>query len=709
MYHRSAAARRAHEFRDVYARAGHSPGMVRARLLPVAGCLAFLAAACSGASGTGPTGGSGGTGAAGAAGAPTAGAGGAAGASGGAGGSAAGGGAGSGAAGASGGGAGGTAGGVGGTGAAGGGGAGVGGGGAGGGGRGGASGGGAGGGRGGAAGSAAGAAGMGGAAGRGGAGGAAGTGAGAGGAAGTTGAGGTGGAATSRCNAATPAAGTTFVDATAGSDANNGATPATAWQTLAKVNATTFQPGNALCFKAGGAWTGALALKGSGSAAAPIVVDQFGAGAKPRIAAGTSDLQPLLLQNVQYWEINNLELTNDKSAPGDYRGISVRGRDVGKLTHIHIRNCFVHDVTGVVNWIGGDTADDDPPWVKFQTGWDASKRTGGIVVEVESASGTKTWFDDVVIENNVIQDTSFGGIIFKQLEGSYGWGVRSSRTDSKFTPHTNVVIRGNYLSQTGTPYGCNTIYVTGSQHVLIERNVTKDAGTSAIEIYNVDDARIQYNETFGTVAKAGGADSNGIDTDRATTGAIVQYNYVHDNGDGILVCQFAFGDSIIRYNVLINNKRHGINLHSDSAATNQTYNNLIMIDGLSSGNLIATSGSASETLAASYTIRNNILRSSRSAAMVVTGGGVTYANNLFSGVTAVGTASQSGDPMFVDGATHPNGGVSGPALSQLGGFKVNAGSLAIDKGVSVANNGGVDFWGGTLYVRTADIGPYEAP
>ena len=529
------------------------------------------------------------------------------------------------------------------------------------------------------------------------------------GAAGAAGTGGAGGSTSSRCNAATPATGTYFIDATAGSDANNGATPATAWQTLAKVTATTFQPGNAICFKAGGAWTGALALKGSGSAAAPIVIDQFGTGAKPRIAAGASDLQPLLLLNVQYWEINNLELTNNKSAPGDYRGVSVRGRDAGALNHIYIRNCFIHDVTGVVNWIGGDVADDDPPWVKFQTGWDASKRTGGIVVEVESANGTKTWFNDVVIENNVVQDTSFGGIIFKQLEGSYGWGVRSSRTDTRFTPHTNVVIRGNYLSQTNTPYGCNTIYVTGARGVLIERNVTRDSGTSAIEAYNADDVRIQYNETFGTKQKAGGADSNGIDADRATTATIIQYNYVHDNGDGILICQFAFGDSIVRYNVLINNSRHGINLHSDAASTNQTYNNLILIEGINSGNLIATSGAVADTLAASYTIRNNILRSSRTAAMVVTGGGVTYANNLFSGVTAVGTASQSGDPMFVNSATHPNGSQAGPALSQLGGFQVRAGSLAIDRGVSITGNGGVDFWGGPLYVRTADIGPYEAP
>ena len=106
------------------------------------------------------------------------------------------------------------------------------------------------------------------------------------------------------------------LDATAGRDTNDGATPATAWQTLTKVNATTFQPGNAICFKAGGAWTGSLAPKGSGSAAAPIVVDQFGQSAnvaKPRIAAGASDLQALLLQSVQYWEVNNLELTNKQS------------------------------------------------------------------------------------------------------------------------------------------------------------------------------------------------------------------------------------------------------------------------------------------------------------------------------------------------------------------------------------------------------------
>jgi len=500
-----------------------------------------------------------------------------------------------------------------------------------------------------------------------------------------------------------------FVDAAAGDDAGTGTSAATAWRSLAPVNARTFQPGDRLCFKAGGQWTGELAPLGSGSAQAPVVIAQYGTGERPRIAAGASDLQALLLVNQQYWEINDLELTNDKVMPGDYRGISIRGRDAGVLNHIVIRNTFIHDVTGQVNWIGGETADNDPPWVTFQTGWDASKRTGGIVFEIESTNSTPTWFDGVTIENNVIQDVSFGGIIFKQLEGTVGWGVRNSASDSRFRPHKNIVIRGNYVSQTGTDYGCNGLYVTGVQTLLIDRNVVKDAGTSAIEAYNADDVVIQNNETYGTVRKAGGADFNGIDADRATTNTVIQYNYVHDNGDGILLCQFAFGDSIVRYNLIVNSSRYGINLHSDPSATNETYNNLVFAEGLSSATLISTSGNG-EHLDATYAVRNNIFHTSRTADVARTGPGVTYTNNLFSGLPAVsgGTGSRTGNPMFVDSTMRPDGTMAGPALGMLEGFKLQAGSPAIDSGVTITDNGERDFWEASLYVGAPDIGPYEA-
>jgi hypothetical protein len=509
---------------------------------------------------------------------------------------------------------------------------------------------------------------------------------------------------------ATTGTGNHYVDSAAGNDTADGTTPATAWKSLTQVNATTFKPGDHLCFKTGSTFTGQLHPLGSGTATASIVIDQYGTGAKPRFNAGAGVLDTVLLLNQSYWEINNLEVTNNQSTPGDYRAVAVRGRDAGVLHHIAIRSCFVHDVTGVVNWIGGSTADNIPPWVTFQTGWDDSKRTGGIVVEVQSTNGTPTWFDDVTIENNTIQDTSFGGIIFKQFDGGFGWGIRNSANDTHFMPHTNVVIRGNYLSQTNTIYGCNTIYVTGSRGVLIERNVSQNAGTSAIEVYNSDNFTVQYNETFGTVRKANGADFNGIDADRATTKAVIQYNYIHDNGDGILLAQFAFGDSIVRYNVIINNSRHSINLHSDASATNQTYNNLLFASGQNAASLVNSSGGTA-ALVATYSLRNNILFTTRTADAAVTAAGITYLANLYSGLPAAAgdTSAKTGDPMFMNSATHPNGGPAGPALSGLGGFQLRAGSPAINAGVSITGNGGVDFWGNPLYVGQPDIGPYEAP
>jgi hypothetical protein len=530
-----------------------------------------------------------------------------------------------------------------------------------------------------------------------------------GGAGGTAGAaqGGAGGGKASGCATNGPGY---YVDSSAGDDGKDGKSPATAWKSLTKVNATTLKAGENLCFRAGGSWTGQLKPLGSGSAAAPIVIDQYGSGAKPRFDAGANDKETVSLVNVQYVEVNNLEITNKKSSLGDYRGILVQGRDAGTLNHITIRNCFVHDVTGEVNWIGGDVADNQTG-VTFQTGWDASKRTGGIVFEVQSSAGqaVKTKFNDVLIENNVVKDCSFGGIVFKQLDGSVHWGIRSSASDANFTPHTNVVVRNNYLSQKNTNYGCNAVYMTGVQNGMIERNVVADAGTSGIELYYTDAVTIQYNETYGTVKKAGGADSNGIDTDKATTKSIIQYNYIHDNGDGILLCQFSFGDSIVRYNILQNNSRYQLYLHSDAKATNATYNNTFYNDKYNA----SIAYGYGDSLAAKYVLSNNIFVSTRTNAVLTTGGGIVYRNNLYFGANVTAPAGDthplSGDPKLMNPGKGTSGGEAGPAFSSLTGYQLGSGSPAQNAGESVTSNGGQDFWGNKLYTGNPDAGAHEVP
>ena len=83
---------------------------------------------------------------------------------------------------------------------------------------------------------------------------------------------------------AVPAGATTYyVDATTGSDANNGISAGTAWKTIAKVNATTLNPGDSVLLKRGEIWREQLTNASSGSAGNPITYADFGTGNKPSI------------------------------------------------------------------------------------------------------------------------------------------------------------------------------------------------------------------------------------------------------------------------------------------------------------------------------------------------------------------------------------------------------------------------------------------
>src|SRR5581483_4152054 len=85
---------------------------------------------------------------------------------------------------------------------------------------------------------------------------------------------------------AVPAAatGTTYyVDCTAGADTNAGTRPTSAWKSLAKANAASLAPGDALLLMRGCTWSGPLTAKWSGTATAPITIGAYGSGSLPRI------------------------------------------------------------------------------------------------------------------------------------------------------------------------------------------------------------------------------------------------------------------------------------------------------------------------------------------------------------------------------------------------------------------------------------------
>ncbi|NDL59453.1 cadherin-like beta sandwich domain-containing protein [Phytoactinopolyspora mesophila] len=524
---------------------------------------------------------------------------------------------------------------------------------------------------------------------------------------------------------------TYYVDASGGDDAASGLDEGQAWQSLDRVNETTFEPGDRILLRSGEQWSGQLWPKGSGSAGSPITIDSYGDGPKPRIDGEGEVGEAVRLFNQEHWTIRNLELTNEAPALsepgenlGDFRGIYVSGDNSQTLSGFVIDSVDVHDVTGEVNWIGGSTAN-NRTGIRFQTGWDASKRTGGIVFDttvpdIFTPPSTPTILNDVVIENSTIANTSFAGISIKQYTGDArnedgqiiaertGWGTRNNSSDPDFAPHTNVVIRNNYITQADSDYGANGVYLTNVRGAVVEHNVVARTGTSGIETYYADDVTIQFNEVYGTVRKSGGADHNGIGPDRGTTNVLVQYNFVHGNGDGILLAQFGFGDSVVRNNVIVGNTRYQIYLHSNRQSRSEIYNNTIYNDR--SNYLIYGYG---QYLESTYNITNNVLYSTRPDAALSTTESVRYSNNVYGGADLLIPANDDApivaDPLFVDAPLDgPSGSPeTGPQLETAHGLRVQSGSPAIDTGVEIEHNGGRDYAGTPLYNGNPDRGAFE--
>lgn len=243
------------------------------------------------------------------------------------------------------------------------------------------------------------------------------------------------------------------------------------------------------------------------------------------------------------------------------------------------------------------------------------------------------------------------------------------------------------------------MYLTDVRGGLVEGNVVFRTGTSGIEAYYSDDVVVQHNEVYQTQKKAGGADSNGIDPDNATTRIVVQYNFLHDNGDGILLCQGKknLGDVRVRYNVIASNKRYQVYLHSNTGTTAYIDNNTIVNDV--SKNLVYGYGTS---LGGTYKLWNNVLYSTRANASLTTSSTIDYEANLYGGAALTIPGSDSrpvvGDPKFAATLSGPYGtATTGPQLDRALALQVLSGSPAIDWGIVIADNGGVDYAGRKLY------------
>lgn len=538
---------------------------------------------------------------------------------------------------------------------------------------------------------------------------------------------------------------TYYVDSSApeGSDSGPG-TLAAPWQSLNKVNATTFSPGDTILLKKDSKWSGqALHPRGSGTAGHPIKIDMYGRGQnKPKIdgngvnkACECSEPQvhpihgAVYLYDQDYWEIRNLEVTNKYEEPGSVCtmvGISARNsRNHPDAKHIYIGNNTVHDVTGYVAGVYGNNA--------------------GIAItsDMNTADPCPTWpsacpanpvWDDVTIENNTIYNVDRIAV-FVGGEWPYPGGLDSQSLFPRRISHVNI--RNNELHDIGG----DGILTTHSIYVTIENNVLHDSGSkiagfanatgiwTALTSYSV----IQYNEVYRYGIGASG-DGEAFNADWGTMHQIIQYNYSHDNPKGFLmICEvdppggpIAITNLRVRYNISYNDGTGAFRFDcstgtfphgSDGVDIN---NNLIYLSQASNNVRVFYWGGdpVGPSDGAAY-IYNNIFYAATGAVMTFppwtscAAGGQCFANNVYFG-TVSGTpppdyvAANTFDPRLVN-PTSP-----GIGRATTDGLKLKAGSPALGSGYAPgwgidtqSNLGPFDFWGNP--VAAPNIAPNRGP
>ena len=482
---------------------------------------------------------------------------------------------------------------------------------------------------------------------------------------------------------ATTYAATYYLDAVGGDDSKHpGTSPSTAWQSLDKANATSFQPGDKLLLKAGCTWTGRLHPKGSGNVTNWIVLDRYGEGPRPVVNGGGAAGGAVLLQNQQYWSIRNLEVFGEGSPAAKKMGILVRNESVGTLSGIEVSNCFVHDVAGdLANYRDG-------------------KESGGIVFVITAANlAVPSQWNDIRIVNNTIQDVARNGILMQSQWINNPQDPNSSwKGHGAYTTSTNVRIAGNRLERIGgdgiIPW-CLKGAIIESNFVRQANNNSLKQGHAAIWPYFCEDVVFQFNEVCETKTKF---DGMAFDFDNGNQRCIYQYNYSHDNEGGFLnmCCDGNANGNIARYNISQNDGclagSRVFLVHGHGNHGYQVYNNTVYVRN---GNP-AMFEQGADSSGSSILFQNNIFVNAGSGPFRAAKG-CRFERNLYFGSGHVADDAQKilADPRLAS----PGSGRLG--LDSLHGYKLCVGSPALGTGLLIKANGGRDFWGNPVSASAA--------
>jgi hypothetical protein len=243
---------------------------------------------------------------------------------------------------------------------------------------------------------------------------------------------------------AAASAATYYVSPT-GNDAAAGSAVAP-WRTLAKVDATTFAPGDTVLFAGGGIWNGTLQPRGNGAAGSPITFGAFGTGRPVLDGTGANGAAGIVV-------------TGSDLA---FRGFEIRGwRDGASAvylvgTHrVLLDDLYVHDVDEGIH--PTPSAPSSDLTISSSRIEHVSSGTTGVAINIPAGSA------GIVVRDTQVADVADSCIV------DQGSGSRYERIDVR---HCGYVV---------TAYGTHDVYLKGPNQTLVDSEL-QDARTNCVSV-----------------------------------------------------------------------------------------------------------------------------------------------------------------------------------------------------------------------------------
>ncbi len=493
-----------------------------------------------------------------------------------------------------------------------------------------------------------------------------------------------------------------YVNALSGSDSNSGTSPNSAWQTLAKVDSTTFTSGDTILFERGQVFKGQLHPLGSGILDAPITISSYGTGPLAEIVGDDISTGPAVyLLNQQYWTIENLDITNNSGSPNfgtlsnagtSREGVLVEDAWGGPLSGITIANNIVSNVNGCFSCSDID-----------------SHLNGGIVVEALNPNDS---FHGITIAHNQVSQVGRSGIVF--WDQSYYSSNYFEVDQSQLS--TGILIEGN----SATNIDGDGIIVFGAYAPLIEYNSVSNSSQKSIigssEAASVGlmttrsiGAVIEHNEVSGTLTQT--TDGEGYDVDLGSKDTTLEYNYSHNNQGGFLLAMGGASSNLtVRYNLSVNDGYSGLKgvFTLDSSQSNSSiYNNTIYIPSNSRANPILCQNCAGASVT-SWSFINNIVDNFGSGIYsFAPNPGIEFSSNDFYGNHPAGQPADSSESEVNPLLSSPGTDTSG--LISANSYSITSGSPVLRSGTIISANGGMDFFGDSVPNGSAPSEGFDQP